>query len=292
MRLFRTPEPAARAQGGRPAGGARLSQGTVALGFALALALTLETGQILVEAREFSPNLGSARLAVLRSTYWPEAPVPTDDQGVPLKDWIGLERYLAQARLDPVQARALEVLENDATGAADRALEAYAQLLDPLTPSQRRALKAPQPRVVDAQALGLDSVSRDLMLLWLHRMDERASQARESARARAPEPGPDDGLAAMAPSRLAVGLTRLLDDPHEPLTPAQARALRDRMLALRTPLAELHALHLQAVNLLTEEQRGQTRGLELRRWEPYPSPRGLRILLEQIRSRREGGTSP
>ncbi len=261
----------------------RASRGVVLLTLALGLLLNLGTAQILIESREFASNQQSPRGNALRSAYWPESPVSTSDLGDPLADWIGLEDYLASAHLDPKQVEALIPLEDRAVEAAGLALEAYTRMLEPLTPRQRQKLLVPQQRVVDHEALGLDSAGLDVLMVWLHRLDQRARQTTEYAPACAPAPQP----LTMAPTRLAVSMTRLLDDPEEPITPSQARSILKREVELRKILEMLHSTHAQARRLLTSTQRQEARRLPLRRFEAFPSPRALDIFLQQIRKHRQ-----
>ncbi len=198
---------------------------------------------------------------------------------------MGLEEYLTRASLQDPQIEALRPLEDRALEAAETALEGYTRLLEPLTPSQRRKLAEPQPGVVDHKALGLDSAGLDQILVWLHRLDERAHGAREPAPAQSPPPSP----MRMAPTRLAVSMTRLLEDPHEPLTPAQARAILKREVELRKTLEILHNTHAQARRVLTVAQRQEALSLPLRRWEPFPSPRALDLFIRSVQERRKEG---
>jgi len=260
----------------------RVPRGVVLLTLTLGLLLNLGTIQILIESRQFASNQQSPRCNALRSAYWPESPVSTSDLGDPLADWLGLEDYLASAPLAAGQAEALVPLEDRAVQAAGLALQAYTRLLEPLNPAQRRKLAEPQRRVVDHQALGLDSAGLDILMVWLHRLDERARQTTEVAPACAPPPEP----MRMAPTRLAVSMTRLLDDPRTPITPAQARAILKREVELRKILEMLHSTHVQARRLLTASQRKQATRLPLRRFEPFPSPRALDLFLQKVRDRR------
>jgi hypothetical protein len=261
----------------------RSSRGTLVLVLALGLLFNLGTLQILVESREFAPNQKSPRGNALRTAYWPESPVSTSELGDPLADWLGLEEYLARASLQNSQIEALRPLEDRALEAAEMALEGYTRLLEPLTPYQRRKLAEPQPGVVDHRTLGLDSAGLDHILVWLHRLDERAHEAEKPAPAQSPIPSP----MRMAPTRLAVSMTRLLDDPHEPLTPAQARAILKREVELRKALDILHHTHAQARRVLTSAQLQEALSLPLRRWEPFPSPRALEIFIRSVQERRK-----
>jgi len=261
----------------------RSSRGTLALTLVLGLLLNLGTLQILVESREFAPNQKTPRANALRTAYWPESPVSTSELGDPLADWLGLEEYLLRATLQNLQIEALRPLEDRALEAAEMALEGYTRLLEPLTPSQRRKLAEPQPGVVDHRSLGLDSAGLDQILVWLHRLDERAHGAEKPAPAQSPLPSP----MRMAPTRLAVSMTRLLDDPNEPITPAQARAILKREVELRKTLELLHNTHAQARRVLTSAQRQEALSLPLRRWEPFPSPRALELFIRSVQERRK-----
>ena len=168
--------------------------------------------------------------------------------------------------------------------ASQRALEGYTALVEPLTPEQRRELAVPQERVVDHRALGLDSAGVDVVLVWLHRMDERASGSSEAAPPQKPAPAP----MRMSLTRLAAAMTRLLDDPSEPITAAQARAILENEIRLRKTLETVHALHARARRLLSAAQRSEAKALPLRRWESFPSPRGLELFVEMVRERRKG----
>jgi len=265
----------------------RSSRGTLFLTLVLGLLLNLATFQILAESRQFSPNQKSPRANALRTHYWPESPVSNSEMGDPLADWLGLEEYLGRASLEVQQIEALRPLEDRALEAAELALEGYTRLLEPLTPNQRRKLAEPQPGVVDHQTLGLDSAGLDHILVWLHRLDERALGAEEPAPAQSPPPSP----MRMAPTRLAISMTRLLEDPHEPITAAQARAILKREVDLRKTLEILHQTHAQARRLLTATQREEALSLPLRRWEPFPSPRALELFIRSVHERRKEGPS-
>ncbi len=265
----------------------RSNRGTVVLTLVLGLLLNLGMIQILIESREFAPNQQNPRANALRTAYWPESPVSTGETGDPLADWLGLEAYLARSPLSPEQLEAWRPLEDRALEAAELALEGYTRLLEPLTPSQRQKLAEPQPGVVDHRTLGLDSAGLDLLLVWLHRLDERAHQAEAEAPAQSPAPLP----MRLAPTRLAVSMTRLLDDPHEPITPAQARAILKREVELRKVLEILHQTHAQARRLLTAQQRQEALALPLRRWEPFPSPRALELFIRSVHERRKEAPS-
>lgn len=264
---------------GRPAG--QPTRSAVLLGLVLAILLTAETGQILLESKDFAPNMGGSRMAEVRQRYWPESPRPHDDEGGPLADWLGLARFLPEAGLSPAQERLLAPLEAQASQAAAEALEGYTRLLEPLTPGQRERLLEPQRRVVDHRALGLDSAGQDLQVLWLHELDLRALSARTPAPAVEPTPAPW----RLPPTRLAVSMRQLLHDPAEPLSPEQARAILDRMVLLRGSLFTLHSTHQQAEGLLTPEQVAAARGRELRRWEALPSPQALEELIVLLEAR-------
>jgi len=266
----------------------RSSRGTLVLTLALGLLLNLGTLQILVQSREFAPNQKNPRANALRTAYWPESPVSTGELGDPLADWLGLEEYLTRASLQDPQIEALRPLEDRALEAAETALEGYTRLLEPLTPSQRRKLAEPQPGVVDHKALGLDSAGLDQILVWLHRLDERAHGAREPAPAQSPPPSP----MRMAPTRLAVSMTRLLGgSPTSPLTPGpRPRATSSSAKSnSERPWKLLHNTHAQARRVLTVAQRQEALSLPLRRWEPFPSPRALDLFIRSVQERRKEG---
>lgn len=254
------------------------TRSSVLLGLALGVLLTLETGQILRESTDFAPNLGGPRMADVRHRYWPESPVPRDEEADPLADWLGLARFLPEADLTAAQREALAPLQGRAARAAAEALDGYSRLLEPLTPYQRERLLAPQPRVVDHRALGLDSVGPDLQVLWLHEMDLHAAGAKTVAPALQPPPS----TWRLPPTRLAVSMRQLLQDAEEPLTPEQARAVLDRMVLLRNSLFALHSTHHEALSRLTEEQRAAAGKRELRRWEALPSPQALEELVQLL----------
>lgn len=235
-------------------------RGPVVLGVALALLLTLETWQIGVESREFTPNTGSLRGSHLRQSYWPQ--VPLDDQPDPLADWLGLQEFLPEAGLDPKQIPLIRKRQEDAGILAQSALEGYTALLEPLTPEQRRDLLEPQRGVVDHRALGLDSAGSDLILLWAHRFDVLAGKAAPSA---ALEPPPEPVRLPL--TRIAAGMMQLQD-----LQPGQARAVLDRLKALAVVVTRLHRSHEAAVLVLTPAQVKRAAGRPLRRAEPFPSP--------------------
>lgn len=258
------------------------SRSSIVLGLVLAVLLSLETGQILTESKEFAPNLGGTRMGALRNKYWPESPRPRDDDPEPLADWLGLVRYLPEADLTEPQEKVMARLERRAARAAAESLEGYTRLLEPLTPAQRRKLLEPQRRVVDHRALGLDSAGQDLQVLWLHEMDLRAAGAKTVAKAVDPVPDPW----RLPPTRLTVSMRQLLDDPSDPVTPEQARAVLDRMVLLRDSLRTLHETHQDALEILTDEQLAGAEGRELRRWESLPSPQALEELGTLLEARR------
>lgn len=258
------------------------SRSAIVLGLILGTLLSLETGQILTEAREFAPNLGGSRMGALRMKYWPESPRPRDDEPEPLADWLGLIRYLPEAGLAAEQEQAMHRLEQRASRAAAESLEGYTRLLEPLTAAQRRKLLEPQRRVADHRALGLDSAGQDLQVLWLHEMDLRAAGAKTVARA--VEPAPDPWR--LPPTRLTVSMRQLLDDPADPITPEQARAVLNRMVFLRDSLRTLHETHQDALEILTDDQLAGAKGRELRRWESLPSPQALEELGTLLEERR------
>ncbi len=262
----------------------------------LVLMLCSETYFLHVHSSLFFPNIRTPELSTLFTSYWPESSSsPHSDAGAPIEDWIGLEEYISGIKLSSSQEEKIRQIEDKMLIYADYAQKDYNNILRCLTPRQLELLKEPQKRVSDHRSLGIDCVGKDQQLFCLHQLYELSQKDKGSDNViNTPSPNETDEKEIpenIAPTRLMVSMSRLIEEDIEPITPAQARSILNCFTTLSQHISAIHILHTSALETLTDEQIQQAQQCELRHYEAFLSPVYLETLKEIIIKRRKGAAA-
>ncbi len=260
----------------------------------LVLALCCETFFLRIHASQFFPNIRTPELNALYSSYWPESSYHYSDEGYPIGDWLAYEEFVSELQLTPEQERKLRAIEDIVISNIDEAQKDYGNILKCLTPKQLEMLKEPQRTVADHRSLGIDCVGKEQQLLCIHQLHELAynspsSKANDQDTSKLADDS--DIPKNMAPTRLMISLSRLIEEGKEPITASQAKKILDCFTSLRKHIAVIHNQHIPALQVLDDEQIELAKKRELRHFEAFLSPVYLQNLKKIINQRRKGSAS-
>ncbi|MCR5660661.1 MAG: hypothetical protein K6G50_00845 [bacterium] len=260
----------------------------------LVLALCCETYFLRVHASLFFPNIRTPEISILYSNYWPETAYHYSDDGYPIGDWLAFEEFVSELKLTAKQEKELRAIEDIVIANIDEAQKDYENILKCLTPKQLEMLKEPQRTVADHRSLGIDCVGKEQQLLCIYQLNELAynSPSSKTDSKDANELANDSEIPKnMAPTRLMISLSRLIEEGKEPITPSQAKKILDCFTSLRQHIAIIHNEHIPALKVLSEEQIELAKKRELRHFEAFLSPVYLQNLKKTISQRRKGSAA-
>ena len=268
------------------------------LAILLVLALCSETYFLRIHASQFFPNIRTPEMNILYSSYWPETAFHFSDEGYPIGDWLAFEEFVSELKLDPEQEQQLKPIEDITIFNIDEAQKDYENILKCLTPKQLEMLKEPQRTVADHRSLGIDCVGKEQQLLCIYQLNQLAANEPDSSTGAKADSQDTSELASeseipknMAPTRMMISISRLIEEGKEPITATQAKKMLGCFTSLRGHLSEIHNQLIPALSVLSDEQIKLAKKRELRHFEAFLSPVYLQNLKKIISQRRKGSAA-